>query len=66
MKKVIADGEAFVDREMARVTKVLAGNLKSDKKIEMEHRLNVLKTFDGDMKNKEDDEYNEPKSKQEL
>ena len=64
MKKVLADGDAFVWRETNRVEKVLAGNLKTDKKKEMQNRLNVLKSFIGEMKREE--EIREPETEQDL
>jgi hypothetical protein len=65
MKKVVEEGDEFVGREMARIQKVLAGNLKTDKKKEMQHRLNILKTFNGDLKNDDDDDT-DPKTEQDL
>ena len=64
MKKVLADGDEFVARETSRVEKVLAGNLKTDKKKEMQNRLNVLKSFAGEMK--VEDEVKEPQTEQDL
>ncbi len=66
MKKVVEEGDEFVGREMARIQKVLAGNLKTDKKKEMQHRLNILKTFNGDLKNEDDDDDTGPKTEQDL
>ena len=64
MKKVISEGDAFVAYEIDRVRKVLAGKLTPDKKEEMEKRLNVLRSFDGEMKMEE--ESAEPKTEEDL
>jgi protein disulfide-isomerase A6 len=64
MKKVIKEGDAFVAYEIDRVGKVLAGKVTPEKKTEMQERLNVLKSFDGEMKLEE--ESSEPKTEEDL
>eukprot|EP00088_Acartia_fossae_P004624 TRINITY_DN11994_c0_g1_i9.p1 TRINITY_DN11994_c0_g1~~TRINITY_DN11994_c0_g1_i9.p1 ORF type:complete len:258 (-),score=69.80 TRINITY_DN11994_c0_g1_i9:155-928(-) len=45
MKKVISDGVGFLDSEENRVNKILTTKLKPAKKLEMETRLNIIKSF---------------------
>ena len=45
MHKVVSEGEKFVDKEMERVKKVMEGKLSEGKKKQLEHRINILKSF---------------------
>ena len=45
MHKVVSEGEAFISKEVDRVKKVLEGKVSEGKKKELEHRINILKSF---------------------
>ena len=45
MRKLIADGPGFLAKEEARLKKVVAGKLSNEKKMEIEDRMNILKSF---------------------
>ena len=45
MHKVASEGEAFIDKEMERVKKVMEGKVSEGKKKQLEHRINILKSF---------------------
>ena len=45
MRKVVDNDESFVIKEIERVKKILNGKISSDKKDELEEKLNILKTF---------------------
>ena len=47
MKKVITFGGVFVTQELERIDKVLAGKLSPAKIKDLERRINVLKSFGG-------------------
>lgn len=47
MRKIVDDNEGFVNKEIERVKKLLTGKVSSDKKEELEEKLNILKTFTG-------------------
>jgi hypothetical protein len=55
MKKVITFGGVFVTQERERIDKIIAGKLSPAKKKDLERRINVLKSFDGQIQqNKEE------------
>ena len=45
MRKVVATGPSFVAKETERVKKLLGGKISSDKKLELEEKSNILKSF---------------------
>ena len=45
MRKVSSEGAAFATSEIERIKKVLDGKLSAAKKLQMEQRINVLKSF---------------------
>ena len=45
MHKVVSEGEKFIDKEMERVQKVMEGKVSEGKKKQLEHRVNILKSF---------------------
>ena len=45
MRKIEDVGEGFVEKEEARVKKILKGKVSKEKKEEMEERVNILKSF---------------------
>ena len=45
MKKIEEVGEGFIEKEEARVAKILKGKVSKEKKEEMEERVNILKSF---------------------
>lgn len=45
MRKVSAEGEAFISAESDRIKKILEGKLSDSKKKLMQQRTNVLKSF---------------------
>ena len=53
MKKIIAEGGLFVSHEMERLKKLTDGKLAPAKKKDMEKRINVLKSFNGQIKKEE-------------
>lgn len=53
MKKIMAEGDLFVSHEMDRLKKLTDGKLSPAKKKEMEKRMNVLKSFNGQIKTEE-------------
>jgi hypothetical protein len=54
MKKIMSDGDSFVSHEMDRLKKLADGKLAPAKKKEMERRMNVLKSFNGQIRTGED------------
>ena len=45
MRKVVSSGAKFISKEYQRVTKLLGGKISSDKKEELQEKLNILKSF---------------------
>merc|ERR1711973_788682 len=45
MRKIEEVGEGFIEKEEARVAKILKGKVSKEKKEEMEERVNILKSF---------------------
>jgi len=45
MHKVVSEGEGFITKEIDRVQKVMAGKVSESKKKQLEHRINILKSF---------------------
>lgn len=45
MHKIVGEGEAFIDKEMERVKKVMEGKISDAKKKQLEERINILKSF---------------------
>ena len=45
MRKVVSTGASFISKEFQRVTKLIGGKISSEKKEELEEKLNILKSF---------------------
>lgn len=45
MEKIKEKGKEYVDKESARVTKIMAGKITPEKEAEMKEKLNILKVF---------------------
>ena len=45
MKKVSSSGRSFISKEIQRVKKLIGGKISSEKKEELEEKLNILKSF---------------------
>lgn len=65
MRKVSAEGEAFVKTEKSRVKKILEGKLSDAKKKQMQQRINVLRSFTVE-EIKEEEAKKEEDKKEEL
>lgn len=46
VKKVVSDGDGFVDKEVKRTKKMMEGKLTADKKKQLKEKLNVLLSFE--------------------
>ena len=45
MRKIVDSDTGFVNKEVERVTKLLKGKVSADKKVELEEKMNILKSF---------------------
>lgn len=45
MHKIVSDGEAFIEKEVERVKKVMDGKVSDGKKKQLEQRINILRSF---------------------
>lgn len=45
MEKILEKGDDFIQTEITRVNKLLAGKISNEKKNELSQRINILKSF---------------------
>lgn len=45
MKKVIENGNEFIEREIKRIKNLLASKISENKKIELNEKINILSKF---------------------